>query len=175
MQDRVPDLFEDLFEMPCSVIVSGAESGDQLPHTDVSTAPDMLPPLTATPLAATSPPSWPSPPSTASTSRRERRWGRPRRRGGTRSAPNRGKRGWVILCILRCCMAMGRLSVAFLEANVGNHPPEVAGKVHKILSRNWCGVWFGAHNAPDGEEAHILFQACRQTAPLLAYAEQDPT
>ena len=44
MQDRVPDPFEDLFEMPCSVIVSGAESGDQLPHTDVSTAPDMLPP-----------------------------------------------------------------------------------------------------------------------------------
>ena len=25
MQDRVPDPFEDLFEMPCSVIVSGAE------------------------------------------------------------------------------------------------------------------------------------------------------
>ena len=45
MQERVPDPFEDLFEMPCSVIVSGAESGDQLPHTDVSTAPDMLPPL----------------------------------------------------------------------------------------------------------------------------------
>ena len=44
MQDRVPDPFEDLFEMPCSVIVSGAESGDQLPHTDVSTAPDMPPP-----------------------------------------------------------------------------------------------------------------------------------
>ena len=45
MQDRVPDPFEDLFEMPCLVILSGAESGDQLPHTDVSTAPDMLPPL----------------------------------------------------------------------------------------------------------------------------------
>ena len=44
MQDRVPDPFEDLFEMPCSVMVSGAESGDQLPHTDVSTAPVMLPP-----------------------------------------------------------------------------------------------------------------------------------
>ena len=65
MQDRLPDPFEDLFEMPCSVIVPGAESGDQLPHTDVSTAPDMLPPLTATPSAAKSPPSWPSPPSTA--------------------------------------------------------------------------------------------------------------
>ena len=44
MQNRVPNPFKDLFEMPCSVIVSGAESGDQLPHTDVSTAPDMLPP-----------------------------------------------------------------------------------------------------------------------------------
>ena len=44
MQDRVPDPFEDLFEMPCSVIVSGAESGDRPPHTDVSTAPDMPPP-----------------------------------------------------------------------------------------------------------------------------------
>ena len=44
MQDRVPDPFEDLFVMPCLVIVSGAQSGDQLRHTDVSTAPDMLPP-----------------------------------------------------------------------------------------------------------------------------------
>ena len=45
MQDRVADSFEDLFEMPCSVIVSGAESGEELRHTDVFTAPDMLPPL----------------------------------------------------------------------------------------------------------------------------------
>ena len=44
INDRVPDPFEDLFDMPCSIIVSGAESGDQLPHTDVSTAPDMPPP-----------------------------------------------------------------------------------------------------------------------------------
>ena len=44
LQNHVPDPFEDLFEMPYSVIVSGAESGDQLPHTDVSTAPDMPPP-----------------------------------------------------------------------------------------------------------------------------------
>ena len=43
INDRVPDPFEGLFDMPCSVIVSGVESGDQLPHTDVSTAPDMLP------------------------------------------------------------------------------------------------------------------------------------
>ena len=44
INDRVPDPFQDLFDMPCSIIVSGAQSGDQLPHTDVSTAPDMLPP-----------------------------------------------------------------------------------------------------------------------------------
>ena len=72
INDRVPNPFEGLFDMPCSVIVSGAESGNQLPHTDVSTC---CPPVTATPQAATSRPLWPSPPSTASMSRRERRWG----------------------------------------------------------------------------------------------------
>ena len=54
IKDRVPDPFEGLFDMPCSVIVSGAESGDQLPHTDVSTAQTCCPPVTATPRAATS-------------------------------------------------------------------------------------------------------------------------
>ena len=46
----------------------------------------------------------------------------------------------VFLCISHCCMAFGRLFVAFLEAQVGNHSPEVAGEVHKILYRNRCGV-----------------------------------
>ena len=32
INDRVPDPVEDLFDMPCSIIVSGAELGDQLPH-----------------------------------------------------------------------------------------------------------------------------------------------
>ena len=31
-------------------------------------------------------------------------------------------RNRVFLCILHCCMAFGRLFVAFLEAQVGNHP-----------------------------------------------------
>ena len=44
INDRVPDPFEDLFDMPCSIIVSGAASGDQLPHAVLSAAPDMLPP-----------------------------------------------------------------------------------------------------------------------------------
>ena len=61
------------------------------------------------------------------------------------------------------------------EAQVGNHPPEVAREVQKILYRNRCGVRLGAHNALDGEEAHNLFWAWEQIAPLLAYVEEDPT
>ena len=68
-----------------------------------------------------------------------------------------------------------RLSVAFLEPQMGNHPPHVVVKVHTIVYRNRCGVRLGAHNAPDGEEAHNLFRAREQIAPLLAYVEADPT
>ena len=81
----------------------------------------------------------------------------------------------VFLCILHRCMAFGRLFVAFFEAQVGNHPPEVAGEVQKILYRNRCGVRLGVHNALDGEEAHNLFWASEQIGPLLAYVEEDPT
>ena len=84
-------------------------------------------------------------------------------------------RNRVFLCILHCCVAFGRLFVAFLEAQVGNHPPEVTLEVQKIVYRNRCGVRLGAHNAPDGEEAHNLFWAWEQIAPLLAYVEEDPT
>ena len=34
---------------------------------------------------------------------------------------------------------------------------------------------FGAHNAPAAEEAHNLFLAWEQIAPLLRYVEKDPT
>ena len=49
--------------------------------------------------------------------------------------------------------------MAFPEAKVGNHPPQVVGEVPKILYRNRCGVRLGAHNAPDGEESHNAFWA----------------
>ena len=80
-----------------------------------------------------------------------------------------------ILCILHCCMAFGRVFVAILEAEVGNIPPEVAGEVQRNRYRNRCGVRLGAHNAPDGEEAHNLLWAWEKIALLLAYAEEDPT
>ena len=58
---------------------------------------------------------------------------------------------------------------------MGNHPREVGGEVKKILYHNRCGVRLGAHNAPDGEEAHNLFRAWEQIAPLLAYVKEDAT
>ena len=84
-------------------------------------------------------------------------------------------RNRVFLCFLHCCMAFGRLFVDIREAQVGNHPPEVAGEVQKIVYRNRFGVRLGAHNAPDGEDAHNPSWAWEQIAPLLAYVEEDPT
>ena len=42
-----------------------------------------------------------------------------------------------------CCMAFGRLFVAFLEAQVGNHPFEVAGEVQKILTATGVACGWG--------------------------------
>ena len=49
----------------------------------------------------------------------------------------------VFLCILPGCMAFRRLFVAILEAQVGNHPPHVAGEVHKVLYRNQLACGWG--------------------------------
>ena len=65
--------------------------------------------------------------------------------------------------------------MAFPKAQVGIHPPKVAGEVQKILYRDRCSVRLGAHNAPKGEEAHNLFWAWEHIAPLLRYVEQAPT
>ena len=44
LKDRMPDPLASIHPMPPgSLIVSGVESGDQLVHTDTSTAPHMLP------------------------------------------------------------------------------------------------------------------------------------
>ena len=58
---------------------------------------------------------------------------------------------------------------------MGNHPHDVAREVQKNLYLNRCGVRFGPHNAPDGEEAHNLFWSWEQIAPLPAYVEEDAT
>ena len=43
----------------------------------------------------------------------------------------------VFLCNLHCCMAMGRLFVAFLEAQEANHLPKVPGEVQKFLQTDF--------------------------------------
>ena len=43
-------------------------------------------------------------------------------------------RNRVFLCILHCCLVFGRLFMAFLEAQVGNHPPEVARGYRKFCT-----------------------------------------
>ena len=91
--------------------------------------------------------------------------------------PHRGSvvyRCWVFLCILHCCMAIGRLQVAFVEACLESLPKENAEAVQQLLYRARTGVQLGATAAPDGEEARALFLAWEAMGPLLAYAPEDP-
>ena len=63
----------------------------------------------------------------------------------------------VFLCILHCCMAMGRLQVAFIEARLGDLPKDNAVAMQRALYRARTGVRLGASGSPDGEEARALF------------------
>ena len=83
-------------------------------------------------------------------------------------------RCWVSLCILHCCMASGRLQVAFVEARPESLPKENAEAVQRLLYRARTGVKLGACAAPDREEARALFPALQEMGPLLAYAPEDP-
>ena len=56
----------------------------------------------------------------------------------------------VFLCILHCCMAIGRLQVAFIEARIVDPPKKNAEAVQPVLYRACTGVKFGASATPDG-------------------------
>ena len=79
----------------------------------------------------------------------------------------------VFLCILHCCMAMGRLQVAFIEARLGDLPKDNAMAVQRVLYRARTSVGLGASASPDGEEARALFLTWEELGPLLAYAPED--
>ena len=64
-----------------------------------------------------------------------------------------GDRCWVFLCILHCCMAIGRLLFAFVDARLESLPKENAEAVQQLLYRARTGVKLGATAAPDGKEA----------------------
>ena len=58
----------------------------------------------------------------------------------------------VFLCILHCCMAIGRLQVAFVEARLEALPKENAEPVQRVLYQARARVKLGAFAAPDGAE-----------------------
>ena len=79
----------------------------------------------------------------------------------------------VFLCILHCCMAIGRLQVAFIETRLVDLPKENTDAVQRVLYRARTGVKLGATGAPDGEEARALFLAWDELGPLLDYVPED--
>ena len=79
----------------------------------------------------------------------------------------------VFLCILHCCMAIGRLQVAFIETRLVDLPKENADAVQRVLYRARTGVKWGATGAPDEEEARVLFLAWEELAPLLDDVPED--
>ena len=79
----------------------------------------------------------------------------------------------VFLCVLHCCMAMGRLQVAFIQARLGDLPKDKAVAVQRVLYRARTGVRLGASASPDREETQALFRAWEELWPLLAYAPED--
>ena len=79
----------------------------------------------------------------------------------------------VFLCILHCCMAIGRLQVAFIETRLVDLPKENTDAVQRALYRARTGVRLGATGAPDGEEARALFLAWEELGPLLDYVPED--
>ena len=79
----------------------------------------------------------------------------------------------VFLCILHCCMAIGRLQVAFIETRLVDLPKENTDAVQRVLYRARTGVKLGATGAPDGKEARALFLAWEELGPLLDYVPED--
>ena len=63
----------------------------------------------------------------------------------------------VSLRILHCCMAIGRLQVAFIETRLADLPKENTDAGQRALYRARTGVKLGATGAPDGKEARALF------------------
>ena len=78
----------------------------------------------------------------------------------------------VFLCILHCCMAIGRLQVALIETRLVDLRKENADAVQRVLYRARTGVKLSVSAAPDGEEAHALFLAWEELGPLLDYVPE---
>ena len=79
----------------------------------------------------------------------------------------------IFLCILHCCMAIGRLQVALVQKRLVDLPKENADTVQRVLYRARTGVKVGARGAPDGKEARALFLVWEELGPLLDCVPED--
>ena len=79
----------------------------------------------------------------------------------------------VFLCILHCCMDIGRLQVALIQTRLVDLPEEKVNAVQRVLYRARTGVKLGVWAAPNGEEARALFLAWEELGPLLDYIPED--
>ena len=68
-------------------------------------------------------------------------------------------RCFVFLCSLHCCMAIGPLQVAFIEARLEALPKNTTEAMQRILYRAGTGVKLGSAASPDGEESRALLVA----------------
>ena len=99
--------------------------------------------------------------------RRYRETGLSLEKGGCVGDPHVvAERCLVFVCILHCCMAMGRLQVAFIEARLGDLPKDNAVAVQRVLYRARSGHRLGASASPDGEEAQAFFLTWEELGPL---------
>ena len=79
----------------------------------------------------------------------------------------------VFLCILHCCMAIGRLQVAFIETRLVDLPKENVNAVQRVLYRARTGGKLGASAAPEWEVSRASFLAWEELHPLLDYVPED--
>ena len=75
--------------------------------------------------------------------------------------------------ILHCCIAIGRVQVAFIETRLVDLPKENVNALQRVLYQARTSVKLGASTAPDGEEADALFLLWDELGPLLDYIPED--
>ena len=79
----------------------------------------------------------------------------------------------AFLCIVHCCMAIGRLQVAFIETCLLDLSKENVNAVQRVLYGACRGVKLGASAPPDGKEACALFHVWGELGALLDYVPED--
>ena len=84
------------------------------------------------------------------------------------------ERCFVFPCILHCCMAIGRLQVAFIEARVEQLPKDTTAALRRQMHLPHTGAKLGATVSPNGAESQVLFLAWEELGPVLAYSPKDP-